>query len=67
MPSYNHEKFIEYAIQSVLNQTYQNIELIIIDDCSKDKTNEIIESYKSKCEEKFNKFILIKKKQTKEL
>lgn len=41
-PTYNSEKFISAAIQSVQNQTYPNWELIIIDDCSTDKTVEII-------------------------
>ncbi|CAN7723401.1 glycosyltransferase [Paenibacillus sp. LjRoot153] len=44
IPSYNHEKFIVDAIESVLNQTYRNIELIIIDDGSKDKSWEYISS-----------------------
>ena len=63
--SYNHEKYIGYMLESALNQTYSNIELIIIDDCSKDKTNEIIESYKEKCEEKFTRFTYIKKEENK--
>lgn len=45
IPSYNHEKFIGKAIDSVLNQTYKNIELIIIDDGSKDSSIDIIKSY----------------------
>lgn len=45
MPAYNAEKYIEKSIQSVLNQTYKNIELIIVNDCSKDKTEDIIEKY----------------------
>jgi len=42
-PSYNSEKFIAETIASVQNQTYQNWEMIIVDDCSKDKTVEIVE------------------------
>ncbi len=41
-PTYNSEKFISATIQSVQNQTYSNWELLIIDDCSTDKTVEII-------------------------
>jgi teichuronic acid biosynthesis glycosyltransferase TuaG len=42
-PSFNSEKFIAETIQSVQNQTYQNWEMIIVDDCSTDKTVSIIE------------------------
>lgn len=42
MPSYNTGKYIKDAIYSVINQTYQNWELIIIDDCSSDDTIAII-------------------------
>ena len=48
MPAYNCEKYIAEAIQSVLNQTYIDFELIIIDDCSKDNTLDIIKDFKSK-------------------
>jgi teichuronic acid biosynthesis glycosyltransferase TuaG len=44
-PSYNSEKFISETILSVQNQTHQNWEMIIVDDCSQDKTVEIIESF----------------------
>lgn len=43
MPSYNSSSFIHYSIQSVLNQTYSNWELIIVDDVSSDNSNAIIE------------------------
>lgn len=43
MPSYNSEKFIEETIRSVQNQTYGHWELIIVDDCSKDDTVQMIE------------------------
>ncbi|MFL5754301.1 MAG: glycosyltransferase family 2 protein [Bacteroidia bacterium] len=45
MPAYNCEKFVQQAIDSVLNQSYSNFELLVADDCSKDKTKEIIDSY----------------------
>lgn len=45
MPTYNCEKFIEETIQSVLTQTYQNWELLIIDDCSSDNTKDIVNKY----------------------
>ena len=40
--SYNQEKFIENTIKSVLNQNYSNIEFIVIDAGSSDKSREII-------------------------
>ena len=45
MPNYNCEKFIEETISSVLAQTYENWELLIVDDCSTDSSVEIIKNY----------------------
>jgi glycosyltransferase involved in cell wall biosynthesis len=45
IPSYNHEKYIGECIQSILNQTYQDFEIVITDDGSTDRTVEIIESF----------------------
>ena len=45
MTSYNREKYIAEAIQSVLSSTFKNFELIIVDDCSFDNTPEIIKQY----------------------
>ena len=45
MPAYNVQNYIQTAIQSVINQRYGNWELIIINDSSNDKTQEIIESF----------------------
>lgn len=45
MPSYNTAKYIGESIESVLSQTYHNWELIIIDDCSNDNTDEVIAKY----------------------
>ena len=42
MPTYNCGRFIEKTIETVINQTYKNWELIIVDDCSKDNTEEIV-------------------------
>lgn len=46
MPSYNTAKFIKETIDSVLNQTYQNFEIIIVDDCSTDNTDEVVSAIK---------------------
>lgn len=45
MPSWNTERFIAESIQSVINQTYTNWELLIVDDCSTDNTDEIVASF----------------------
>ena len=45
LPVYNGEQYLRESIDSCLAQTYSNIELIIVDDCSLDKTPEIIKSY----------------------
>lgn len=48
MPTYNREEFIKSALDSVLRQTFDNFELIVVDDGSKDNTIEIIKSYDDK-------------------
>src|SRR5690242_3582884 len=45
MPAYNSERFIAEAIESVLAQTYQDLELLVIDDASTDNTLKIVEEY----------------------
>jgi len=45
MCTYNGERFLKEQIDSILNQSYKNFELIITDDCSSDKTIEIIKEY----------------------
>ena len=47
-PCYNAEKFIAEAIRSVIAQTYKNWEMLICDDCSMDRSAEIIKSYSEK-------------------
>ncbi|MEH1821866.1 MAG: glycosyltransferase [Nostoc sp.] len=46
MATYNHEKYIGEAVESILNQTYTNFELIIVNDGSNDKTDEIIRKFR---------------------
>jgi glycosyltransferase involved in cell wall biosynthesis len=48
MPTRNRAEFLERAIQSVIDQTYKSIELIIVDDASDDSTPEILKSYAQK-------------------
>ena len=45
MPAYNSGRFIKDSIQSVLSQSYQNLELLVVDDASSDNTKEIVESF----------------------
>ena len=44
-PVYNAEEYLEETILSVINQTYKNWELLLIDDCSTDGSYKIIEKY----------------------
>ena len=46
MPSYNTAKYIKETIESVINQTYTNWELLIVDDCSTDNTDEIVKEFR---------------------
>ena len=48
IPNYNHSKFLQQRIESILKQTFTNYELIILDDCSTDNSRDIIDDYKTK-------------------
>ena len=54
---YNHEKYIEEAIQSVLAQTYANIEIIIFDDYSTDNSWGIIQTFLPALQKRFNRVV----------
>lgn len=45
IPNYNGERFVQKTLESVLNQTYQHFEIIVVDDCSTDRSPEIIEGF----------------------
>ena len=47
IPNYNHASYLKQRVDTVLNQTYTNIEIIILDDCSTDNSKEVIEQYRS--------------------
>lgn len=57
IPSYNHEAYIEQTIRSIIAQTYDNIELLVIDDGSKNGTRAILESLKPQCEKRFKRVV----------
>lgn len=48
MPAYNAEKYISESIHSIIAQTYKDWELIVVDDCSTDRTAEIVKSFAEK-------------------
>lgn len=45
--SYNHAEYLEQRMDSLINQTYQDIEILVIDDCSTDNSVEVLNNYKS--------------------
>lgn len=47
VPNYNHSRYLQQRIDSILNQTYQDFELLLLDDCSTDNSSDILFSYRS--------------------
>jgi glycosyltransferase involved in cell wall biosynthesis len=47
IPNYNHERFLSQRLKSVFEQTYENFEVILLDDCSSDGSREILQTYVS--------------------
>ena len=48
VPNYNHAPYLRQRLDSIFNQTFQDFEVIILDDCSTDNSKEIIEEYRNK-------------------
>ncbi len=48
VPNYNHEKYLKQRLDSIYNQTYKNMEVILLDDCSTDHSREILREYADK-------------------
>jgi len=47
LPNYNHSVYLKERIESILNQTYQDFELILLDDCSTDGSRAVLSAYKN--------------------
>ena len=58
VPIYNVENYLSYALDSILNQTYKNLEVLLIDDGSTDSSSKIAEEYVKRD----SRFILIHQK-----
>jgi glycosyltransferase involved in cell wall biosynthesis len=61
-PCYNHEKYLSDYFESIIQQTYENIELIIADDCSDDSSPVIIENYLPRLKKRFKNVVFLKNK-----
>ena len=63
VPMYNVEKYLKTCVDSILNQTFKDFELLLIDNCSTDKTFEIAKSFSDsriKIFQTENKFLILK-------
>lgn len=61
-PAYNHENFVQDTIKSIIAQTYQNIELLVIDDGSTDSTWKKIQEMKHECDKRFTRVVFMTQK-----
>ena len=56
VPVYNTEKYLSKCLDSIVNQSYENIEIIIVNDCSSDDSEKIIKEYEQKYPNKIKYF-----------
>ncbi len=61
LPAYNHERYVRASIQSVIDQTHRNLELVVINDGSSDRTGEVIRSLDEACRARFTRYEFINK------
>lgn len=59
VPIYNHEQFVGATIKSLIAQTYQNLELILIDDGSTDRSVEVVRALAEECRPRFVRFVVL--------
>lgn len=59
VPNYNHARFLNQRLQSIFNQTFQDFEVILLDDCSADNSLEVLDHYKN--HPKVSQFVVNKK------
>lgn len=59
VPAYNHDNYVGLCIQSIIDQDYENIEFLIINDGSRDGTHDVISSFAQACEKRFVRFVFL--------
>lgn len=59
IPAYNHERYVETSVRSVLEQEWPRIELIVIDDGSKDGTWKVLQGLKPECERRCERVVML--------
>ena len=62
VPCYKHEQFVESCLESIASQDHSRLELILVDDCSPDRTYEVADQFVSRNERRFERVILRKNK-----
>lgn len=60
IPCYNHEAFLADSLNSILDQTYKNIELLICDDCSPDNSFAVIQAFEEKLRQRFSRVEILR-------
>ncbi len=61
IPAYNHESYIHDTLEDIKNQTYANMEIVILNDGSTDNTSEIIRLFANQYSDRFRRFVFIDK------